>query len=809
MLKKKIMPLGIAVVFTLSSLTTTVFAADFNKVATGANITVKLTNPGKGNGQGQDKDKKNNEKKFKFDDCKDVIWAFNSIEKLAGKGIIGGIGQGKYAPQSKVTQLEALAMVLRLTGDNNEADSRKDQVHPSYKGIKSSWGMGYIFVAIEKGILLPEDLSGFNPNAPAKRHEIAKYIIRAMGKTDEALKYMDKELTFKDSSAVPKKSIGYVYLINKLEIMVGSNNMFKPMEPVTRAEMAVLLDRAEGNFDLPDTDNRKNNTVFVSADTYNNKIKVTVKGTSVTYDVLEGVQVYKNGSFQNIEDLVAGDVLQITLNDSKKVIFIEVVKTTDKNTDKETTVSFSTVAYNNLPEVLKNKVDGLKSTENYRAYKYDNYIYLVAAMGKKNTGGYDINIEKVTKVGNSDNYTVKAIVDTTEPSSRSSVTQAITYPYSVVKFKSFDKIENIIFLDKNDDELADVEINNIDDVSVIEGQIYDIVSRNKTITVEKSNGTRVSYTVPSSAEIIVNDDSNAVFSDLEKGMSIKVEIADGKVTKVTAEDTAANELSFETVNYRNLSSKLKEQVDYLKLTKNYKAYKYDNYVYLIATMGKKNSDDYKIDIDNVYKVENGSKYTIKADVAIDTPSSTSGNTTVYPYSIVRFKNINNIDVIRFVDLDNNKLAETKVVALDDSATVEGTISNISASDRTIKVTKSNGSVVTLTIPSDANITLNGNENERFSRLVKGMNIKVEIIDDTVVKVIAEESVTEVTGILTGISISTDKKITVKVGSTSKTYTVASNVKVVIDGATARVEDLRVNDELTLKFTNDVLFEIEK
>jgi hypothetical protein len=120
-------------------------------------------------------------------------------------------------------------------------------VHPFYIGIIPNWGYGYVFMAIEKGILLPEELKGFDPNKPAKRHEIAKYIIRAMGKTKEALKHMDKDLDFKDGKAVPDKSVGYVYLVNKLNIMIGNEkNMFKPMEPVTRAEMAVLLDRAEG-----------------------------------------------------------------------------------------------------------------------------------------------------------------------------------------------------------------------------------------------------------------------------------------------------------------------------------------------------------------------------------------------------------------------------------------------------------------------------------------------------------------------------------------------------------------------------------
>nr|HQI17330.1 S-layer homology domain-containing protein [Bacillota bacterium] len=538
MLKKKLAALGIAVVFTLSSLTTTVFA-DNKKPAAGGNITIKVVAPGKGNAYGQTKIKKNEVKKYKFDDCADITWALNAIEKLAGKGIIGGIGNGKYAPRSNVTHIEALAMVMRLTGDDKEAEGMGKKVHPFYKGILPNWGYGYIFMAIEKGILLPEELKDFNPNKPAKRHEIAKYIIRAMGETKKALKHMDEDLDFKDSSAVPDKSVGYVYLVSELKIMIGNEkNMFKPMDPVTRAEMAVLLDRAEGKFDLPDTDNRKNSTVFVSADVDDNEITVKVKGVTVTYDVLEDVQVYRDGSFETIEDLVKGDILQLTLNDSKDVIFIEVVKSAEDDDDEEDEipVSFRAVSDSSLPKVLKDEIDDMKSKESYAAYEYDNYIYLVAAMGRQRTGGYDIEIEKVYKIGDNDEYTIKAVVDTDEPSSGSNVTQAVTYPYSVVKFKSFDNIEEVIFVDEDDDELDNVEIEDLDEITIIEGKIYGLASSSKTIRIEKSNGSKVSYTVPSGAEIIVNGDDDAKFSDLEVGMNIEIEIDDDKVTKVTAED---------------------------------------------------------------------------------------------------------------------------------------------------------------------------------------------------------------------------------------------------------------------------------
>jgi len=812
MLKKKLAALGIAVVFTLSSLTTTVLAADNKKPAAGGNITIKVVTPGKGNAYGQTKIKKNEVKKYRFDDCADITWALNAIEKLAGKGIIGGIGNGKYAPKSNVTHVEALAMVMRLTGDDKEAEGMGKKVHPFYKGILPNWGYGYIFMAIEKGILLPEELKDFNPNQPAKRHEIAKYIIRAMGETEEALEHMDEKLDFKDSSAVPDKSVGYVYLVSELKIMIGNEkNMFKPMEPVTRAEMAVLLDRAEGKFDLPDTDNRKNSTVFVSADVDDNEITVKVKGVTVTYDVLEDAQVYRDGSFETIEDLVKGDVLQLTLNNSKDVIFIEVVKSAEEDDDEEEEipVSFRTVSDSSLPKVLKDEIDDMKSKESYAAYEYDDYIYLVAAMGRQRTGGYNIEIEKVYKIWDNDEYTIKAVVGTDKPSSGSNVTQAITYPYSVVKFKSFDGIEEVIFVDEDDDELDSAEIEDLDEITIVEGKIYGLASSSKTIRIEKSNGSKVSYTVPSGAEIIVNDDDDAEFSDLEVGMGVEIEIDDDKVTKVTAEDADETKVSFAEVDYDDLSAVLKDQVDYLKLNKNFKAYEYDNIIYLIATMGKKNSEGYKISIDDVYKVENGDKYTIKAVVDTTVPASSGSSISVYPYSIVKLRNFNGIDGVRFVDEGNNKLSETKIVELDEVVTVEGIISAINTSGKQIKVKKSNGTTVALTIPSSAEITVNDDDDASISDFEVGMKVKVDIVGDIVTEVIAEDDETEVTGTLTGISISTVKKITVKVDNTTKTYTVDSDVKVIIDGETERVEDLRVNDELTIKFINGILAEIEK
>ena len=153
--------------------------------------------------------------------------------------------------------------------------------------------------------------------------------------------------------------------------------------------------------------------------------------------------------------------------------------------------------------------------------------------------------------------------------------------------------------------------------------------------------------------------------------------------------------------------------------------------------------------------------------------------------------------------------ETKIVELDEVVTVEGIISTINSGNKTIKVKKANGSTVTLKIPKDAEITVNDDDDADFSDFVVGMKAEVELVGDTVTEVIAEDYETEVEGTLIGISISTVKKITLKVGGTTKSYTVDSDVKVIIDDETERVEDLRVNDKLTLRFSNGILVEIEK
>ena len=175
-----------------------------------------------------------------------VPWAKNAMEKMSVKGLIKGYGDNTFKPNASVSQLEAVVMALRVLGWEEDARSSKyaSKLVSKYKGGRlDPWAYGYVNVAYEKGILDEVDIMYFNPNSAAKRWEVAKYFVRALGKEDIAEDHMRDKLDFKDYSAIPVGAVGYIYVMNDLGLMVGNaNGTFNPNGAVSRAEMAVLLE---------------------------------------------------------------------------------------------------------------------------------------------------------------------------------------------------------------------------------------------------------------------------------------------------------------------------------------------------------------------------------------------------------------------------------------------------------------------------------------------------------------------------------------------------------------------------------------
>ena len=255
-----------------------------------------------------------------FVDSYEVSWAQKAIDKLKLKGFLKG-NNGKFEPQRSVTQLEAVIMSLRIMGWEDEALTLKS-LPKKYKGYKVDiWAVGYINKAYEKGILDDVDMMYFKPSAPVKRHEIAKYIIKALQKDDEAKENMDKELSFVDAAAVPQGSVGYVYLVSKLGIMNGDGKRFNPMGTLSRAEMAVMFNNLDDKVDNDnDVDEFKGIVDSVSAD----EIVIKIGALKRTFEVDDDAVVYKAAKKVAYSTIVKGTKVLLKTDDGI-VEFIEIL----------------------------------------------------------------------------------------------------------------------------------------------------------------------------------------------------------------------------------------------------------------------------------------------------------------------------------------------------------------------------------------------------------------------------------------------------------------------------------------------------
>lgn len=262
-----------------------------------------------------------------FDDCDKFPWAEKAIEKMRLKGLVKGREERKFAPQSSVTKLEAIIMALRVMGWEEEA-SRETKLPNRYKGKKvGEWAKGYVAIAFEKGLLDDVDMMYFNPNEPAKRHEVAKYVVRAIGYEDEAQDHMNDELYFKDAPAIPQGSVGYVYLVNEMKLMVGNNGKFNPMGTLTRAEMAVLFDRLDEKIDNDADEDGYEGEIHRISDS---KITIKIDGELKSFDVSDDVVVYYSDSRIRYSKLNVGNYVSIQLVDDE-VVYIEVTDRSGKD----------------------------------------------------------------------------------------------------------------------------------------------------------------------------------------------------------------------------------------------------------------------------------------------------------------------------------------------------------------------------------------------------------------------------------------------------------------------------------------------
>ncbi|WP_168122822.1 S-layer homology domain-containing protein [Paenibacillus sp. HB172176] len=290
----------------------------------------------KDDGKGEYKEK-NHKITWKFKDEDDLKWALEYIMRLASKGVFNGYEDGTFKPQQKISRIETLTAAVRLMGLQDQAESAAEMsTELNFKDAdkiasKYPWAVGYVAVALEND-LFAETETEVKPEQNATRLWSTILLVKALKLDDEAKKMNNAQLDFKDADQIPAGAVGYVALALEKGIITGYNDngvkTFRPNQPVTRAELAALLDRTDG--EMPDQDAQAIYGELKAAPSGGNMTLVKSDGSEQTLAIDPTVFIFRDDKKASISDLKAGDELFLrTYN--QKVVFIEVTKKAEEN----------------------------------------------------------------------------------------------------------------------------------------------------------------------------------------------------------------------------------------------------------------------------------------------------------------------------------------------------------------------------------------------------------------------------------------------------------------------------------------------
>jgi len=170
-------------------------------------------------------------------------WSEPYVRLAAAKGLVYGVGDGKYNPDQAVTRAEFAAMLVRALGRNASEAVGSAAFYDDVK--QDAWYYGEVAAAKELGLLDFVSSGSFKPDQPLTREEMARML--AVAVVLEKLPMKDERVNldgYRDIGDVNAANLEAVRTMVKLNIMTGtSEHTFSPRGETTRAQAATVFIR--------------------------------------------------------------------------------------------------------------------------------------------------------------------------------------------------------------------------------------------------------------------------------------------------------------------------------------------------------------------------------------------------------------------------------------------------------------------------------------------------------------------------------------------------------------------------------------
>ncbi|MFW5432825.1 S-layer homology domain-containing protein [Paenibacillus apiarius] len=159
------------------------------------------------------------------------------IVDLYERHIVNGTGPRTFEPGKPVTRAEFTAMVNRVLNIKPVASDI-----PAFDDVpRSAWYYGAVQAALLLQAIDGTGARTFDPQQPITRQEAAAVLVRAFKQTQAGAQV---EPAFQDANRIAAWAVPYVGSMQQLGLMNGDAGNFRPNDPLTRQETAVVLAKA-------------------------------------------------------------------------------------------------------------------------------------------------------------------------------------------------------------------------------------------------------------------------------------------------------------------------------------------------------------------------------------------------------------------------------------------------------------------------------------------------------------------------------------------------------------------------------------
>ena len=168
----------------------------------------------------------------------DAHWAKENIRFAAARGLLSGMGNDTFSPDTPMTRGMFVTVLGRLAG----VDPAAYQETPFTDADLNRYDGPYAAWAAEKGIASGMTAAAFAPDANITRQQMAAILANYAKAMGYEIPQTREAVTFADHSAIAPWAAEAVTALQRAGILNGRNgNVFDPAGTATRAEVATVL----------------------------------------------------------------------------------------------------------------------------------------------------------------------------------------------------------------------------------------------------------------------------------------------------------------------------------------------------------------------------------------------------------------------------------------------------------------------------------------------------------------------------------------------------------------------------------------